>query len=268
MLTPRVRLTTEWADYAVSFEANETVSDSRIQFFLGARTGQVWLADISLTEIPPNVWTRDFTHGKVLLNGTNAEVTIDLPPGLRRFAGDQAPRWQYQIDDDSPAFTTTGSGWKNASFDTGQWKSRGPFYHHWGAGCRTLEGRDGEARWDLGNREDGQYQIQAWWASPAEQTQWTREAVYEVVAEGRVIATTILDQTKPGDRWCTIADIELTGASKPFVRLRNNGTGRLVADALTISSTARLNDGSPVSQVTMGPFDGLLLQRITPLPEP
>jgi len=215
------------------------------------------------------VWSRDFTHDQVILNGTAQETTLDLPAGFRRFLGDQAPRWQYQVDDDSTAFQPTGANWKAASFDTGQWKSRGPFYHHWGSGCRTLEGADGEARWDLAIPEDGSYRIEAWWASPAEQTQWAREALYEVVANGRVLATATLDQTKPGDRWTLVADLDLKAADKPFVRLRNGGSsGRLVADALSVASHARRNDGNPVTRVTIGPFDGLMLQRTEPVSAP
>jgi hypothetical protein len=47
--------------------------------------------------------------------------------------------------------------------------------------------------------------------------------------------------------------------------MQNNGSGPMVADALYVSSTQNLyNDGSAVSQVTLAPFDAVLLARLTP----
>jgi uncharacterized protein (TIGR03437 family) len=39
-----------------------------------------------------------------------------------------------------------------------------------------------------------------------------------------------------------------------------------LADAVYVTSDARFNDGSAVSQVTLGPYDGILLRRVNPLP--
>ena len=259
-LTGTVWLGTEWRHYRVRFEANESASDSRIQFFLGARTGKVWLDGIVLREQPPQVYRRFFTKGAAIVNGTANRVTVPVPEGYRRFRGDQAPRHQYIVDDGGPAFRTS-DGWKEVSYDTGQWKSRGPYYHNWGRACHKLSSTEGWAEWDLNIPDDGVYTIEAWWASPPEQNTWTRRAVYEVSAEGKVIASKTLDQTSPGDRWHRIAEVALTAASRPRLRLRSEDGGALIADAILVQSAARYNDGSPAAEVALEPFDGILLER-------
>lgn len=259
-LSGTVSLGVEWQRFSVYFEANETVSDSRIQFFLGARTGKVWIDGVNLTERPPQVYQRYFTKGAAIINGTPNRVTVTMPPGFRRFQGDQAPRYQYIVDDDSDAFRAAGD-WKETVFDTGQWKSRGPFYHNWGKSCRKLSGGEGYAEWELRIPEDDTYEIAAWWASPPEQSGWTRRAVFEVVADGKVIATKVIDQTSPGDRWYPIAEVALAAKAQPRVRVRSEDSGALIADAILVKSAARYNDGSPAAEVVLQPFDGILLER-------
>jgi uncharacterized protein (TIGR03437 family) len=50
--------------------------------------------------------------------------------------------------------------------------------------------------------------------------------------------------------------------------LQNGGSGSLVADAVYVTSSARYNDGSPASSVTLAPYDGILLQRQQASPPP
>ena len=116
-----------------------------------------------------------------------------MPAGYEHFQGDQAPRYQYILDDEDSGFTP-GASWKVAHFDTGQWKSAGRFYHHCSAQCRTLDGT-GSAEWKLRIPADGTYTLEAWWAAAPEQPSWTRQAVYEVVAAGTVVASGALDQS-------------------------------------------------------------------------
>jgi hypothetical protein len=258
-LSQKVTAGAEWQSYAVTFEARETATDARIQFLLGAQIGRVWIDDVSLGLSEPPVLRRYFTKGAVVLNASKERVTVPMPAGYERFEGAQAARHQYIVDDDDAGFTA-GEGWKAARFDTGQWKSSGPYYHHWGAQCRTLDGA-GEAQWDLRIPEDGTYTLEAWWAAAPGQAQWTKRAVYEVVANGAVLASGTLDQTQAGDQWRTIATVELRAADQPVLRIRNEGAGTLVADAVHVRSAARLNDGAPAPSVTLEPMDGILLRR-------
>jgi len=260
-LSQKVSIEAGWKQYTVTFGANATVSDSRVQFFVGDVKGTVWFDGVELRESPAQVYRRDFTKGSVILNGTRGTINVAMPDGYERFRGDQAPRYQYIVDEEDAAFTA-GSGWKIAKFDTGQWKSAGPFYHHWGTQCRVLDGSAGAAaQWDLQIPADGTYTLEAWWAAAPEQQTWTHQAVYEVVAAGTVVATGTLDQTQPGDQWYKIATVALKAADKPFLRIRNAGTGRLVADSVHIWSSERYNDGSPANTVRLAPLDGILLHK-------
>ena len=64
-----------------------------------------------------------------------------------------------------------------------------------------------------------------------------------------------------GDQWRAVATVELRAADQPFLRVRNEGAGTLVADAVLVRSAARLNDGTPAPSVTLEPMDGILLRR-------
>ena len=64
-----------------------------------------------------------------------------------------------------------------------------------------------------------------------------------------------------GDSWHAIATVALKAADAPRVRVRNAGTGTLVADAILLESQARWNDGSAVSSVTLDPMDAIVLHR-------
>ena len=93
--------------------------------------------------------------------------------------------------------------------------------------------------------------------------QWTKQAVYELVADGKVAASKTLDQSKDGDQWHTIADrLKLDPGSKPLVRVKSADGGILVADALHVFSAERYNDGKAVRQVALEPMDGIVLRRI------
>lgn len=262
-LARTVTLTANWQRFSVTFEANETAQDSRIQFFLGARAGKVWIDGVRLGEQPNQVYWRRFTRGAVVLNGSRKRMSLAFPEGYSRFSSSEAPKYQYTLDDADAGFRAAGP-WREVVLDTGQWKSRGPYYHTWGKSCRKLEGGEGEAAWDLGIREDGTYTIEAWWAAAPEQYTWTRNAVYEVVAAGNIVARASLDQTAPGDQWRKIAEVTLRAEEKPFVRIRNAGGGALIADGLCVYSAARYNDGTPAWEVALDALDAILLRLDNP----
>jgi uncharacterized protein (TIGR03437 family) len=269
-LSRQVAIGTTWKQYTATFEANETASDARIQFFAGARTGDVWLDDVRLVEHPADVFRRDFTNGMALLNGTKQRQMITVGPGYNRIVGQQAPRYQYIVDDLAPDFSFTGN-WREVTYDSDEWKAAGPFYHDWGPSCHQLDSGDGAAQWDLALREDDTYTIEAWWPAVAQASLpvaqgWTRRAVYEVVSGGKVVASKTLDQTTGGDEWHLIATLPLTVTGKPAVRLRSEGTGPVIADALHVRSARRYNDGSPAPTVTLEPLDGIILRKAPPAP--
>jgi len=264
-LSRQVAIGTAWKQYTATFEANETASDARIQFFAGARTGDVWLDDVRLVEHPADVFRRDFTNGIALLNGTKQRQVITVGPGYNRIVGQQAPRYQYIVDDLAPDFSFTGN-WREVMYDSDEWKAAGPFYHDWGPSCHQLDSGDGAAQWNLALRDDDTYTIEAWWPAAPTASGWTRRAVYEVMSGGKVVAGKTLDQTTGGDEWHLIATLPLTVAGKPLMRLRNEGTGPVIADALHVRSARRYNDGSPATTVTLEPLDGIILRKAPAAP--
>jgi hypothetical protein len=259
-LSQTLNIGTAWQQYTATFQANTTANDARIQFWVGQQTGQVWLDDVRLVQHPPDVWRRDFTNGIALLNGSRQSQTVTVGPGFHRLTGSQAPLHEYIVDDASSQFTTTGS-WRAVTYDSGMWMATGPYFHNWGSGCHELDSAAGTAQWDLALRADDTYTIDAWWAAAPTANTWSSQVVFEVVAGGQVVASTTVDQTTGGDQWHTIATVPLAVKDAPFVRIRNAGTGAVIADALHVRSASRYNDGSAASTVTLEPMDGIILGR-------
>ena len=262
-LSQRVWIGTNWQTFTVPFTATETVTDARLQFFLGETTGTVWLDGVTVTPHPPDVFRRDFTQGVVLLNGTGESREVTVGSGFRRFSGPQAPLFEWILDDQPTNFTTTGT-WARAAYDSGEWKASGPFYHSWGGSLRERTSADGEARWSLALAAEDIYTISAWWPASPAASNWTHTATYEVVAGGLVVVSTNLDQAVGGDQWHLLATVRLSPTNNPYVRL-TAPPGACVADALHLRSASRFNHGQPVTTVRLQPLDGILLQRDQPL---
>ena len=262
-LSQTVPLTAQWQAVTLTFEARRTVQDARIQFLFGGETGQVWIDEVSLKERGEEVFRRDFQHGLVLLNGTRRRQTVDVGAGYLHLQGEQAPKHQYILDDGgNEGFQTTGQ-WQEIELGTKEWHAIPPYYHAWNNRCHQRTGRTGEATWDLTLRGPGQYTIQAWWAAAPDAKDWATQAVYEIMAGGKVLVSATLDQSQAGDQWHTIAaGLNLAPQDKPYVRLKNGGNAVLVADALHVFSAQRYNDGEVVRQVTLEPMDGIVLRRI------
>ena len=260
-----VTLSPEWQRFEVTFEAEETASDGRFQFAVGTRAGTVRLDDVRIVEHPADVFRRTFQHGLVLLNGTRERQTVAVETGYSRLLGDEAPRRQFIVDDADPAFAASAE-WVAAEYDSGEWKATGPFYHDWAEGCRRLDGTTGEASWRLELQADDSYTIEAWWPAAPESGGWSDRVVFEVLAGGAVVASTTFDQRTGGDEWHRVAESALRVADDATVRVRNEGTGPAIADALHVRSAARYNDGTSVTRVTLEPLDGIVLRRDGGLP--
>jgi hypothetical protein len=258
-LSKQVTTGPTWQLYTVTFESTATANDARIQFFAGAVTGTVWLDDVRLTLHPPDVYQREYTNGLVLLNGAKSVQTVPLGYGYRRLVGDQAPRFETLLDDSGSGFSIPTGTWITPTFDSGEWTATGPFYHNWGTGVHKLNSAQGEARWSLPISTTDVYTITAWWPAAPEVSTWNQNAIYEVIANGQVVASATLSQTT-GDEWHLIGAVSLSPSTNAYVRLRCQGAP-CIADALYLRSRARYNDGSLASTVTLQPLDGIVLQR-------
>lgn len=262
-LGQRLWLTNEWQTFTVPFTATETVSDARLQFFLGESTNTVWIDDVRLVRHAPDVYRRDFTRGVVLLNGTREVREIALGAGFHRLAGAQAPMIERIIDDTDPACTFTGA-WTNRIYDSGEWKASGPFFHSWAGSLREKTSDTGEARWALPVESDDTYTIAAWWPAAPAGTNWTAQALYEIVTDGKVVASANLDQRVAGDQWHPLATVALAATNTNFVRLTSSA-GVCAADAIYFRSAARYNNGQAAERVRLQPMDGIILARNQPV---
>lgn len=254
-----VWITTNWQFYTVSFTANATTSDARLQFFVGATTGTVWIDEVRLSPTPPQIYRRDFNYGIVLLNGTRQVQNIAIGPGFHRLTGAQAPMYEMILDDQDPAFTSTGS-WTNAALDSGLWKASGPYYHSWAGSMHLQAAPGGEADWQLPIPADDTYTLSAWWPAAPQAADWTTQAVFQVIANGTVVATSQLDQSTGGDQWHDLATVPLLAANTNRVRL-TAAHGPCAADALHVRSASRYNNGQAAAALRLQPMDGILLQR-------
>jgi uncharacterized protein (TIGR03437 family) len=285
-LNTLIYIGTSWGFYTTSFTAPLTVNDARLEFRVGSLAGNIWFDDVQLMAAGQDIYRRDFTNGSVLLNGTSSTQTVSGLTGLQRFSGPQAPLYQYIVDDADAGFTAAGT-WNTATYNTGSQSgagassnlpaepqnANGPFYHTWLGTCHQLDaaGTAGTALWGLSLPADGAYTIQVWLPAAPNAGSWTKNAVYDIVSNGNVISSASIDQTtaSAGDGWHTIAaGLNLIAAGAPFVRVHNSGSGSLIADAVYVTSAALYNDGSLAQQVVLAPFDGILLQRQTPVPAP
>lgn len=255
-----ISLGQEWKKYETMFTATGDCTDAGLQFFLASTTGTVFIDDVCLEEMPLDVYRRDFENGIVLLNGTTERQTVSLGEGYTRIVGSQAPMWQYILDDDKDALYT--GQWKSTHHDTPEWKPDPPFYHDWGSSCRESADSDAYADYDLTIPANGIYTFKVWLPDAPNRTKRTKSALYEIVAGGKVIASKKLDQTNSPDSWQTVATVTVKTKDKPQLRLRNEGSGILYADAVYVESKARYNDGSPTREVTLEPYDGIILKRI------
>ncbi len=270
-LSSQIAIGTLWKMYSASFVAPVTATDGRIQFFVGDVAGNVWIDGVQLTQVS-GIYRRDFTNGIVLLNSTSGTNTVSLESGLTRFTGSQAPLWQYIVDDAGAAFTADSS-WQTVTYDSGNFHEghyQPPYYHAWNSTAHLQNSAGSAAQWNLQIPADGQYTIQVWLPAAPGASSWTKSAVYEVVSGTTVLGSATVDQTtaSAGDAWHSVGTFSLTAAGAPFLRIHNGGSGSLIADAVYVTSAALYNDGSTASQVTLAPFDGILLKRRTSVPVP
>jgi hypothetical protein len=258
-----LELSPEWRRYRMTFVAVETAADAQLQFLLGARTGRVWLDGVRLTERPPDVLSRRFSQGMVLVNASPDPQTVVVEGSYRRFTGGQAPRVDTILDDADARFQLTSGEWNALRLDSGEWEALGPFYHHWNKGLRQSADPAAAAEWPVVVEDESIHQFSAWWPAAPYRESWTGGAVYELLADGVVIASKAVDQRIAGDRWEPLFEAPLLRARRYQLRIRNQGEGILTADAVRVVSVAApRNDGSVAAPaVTLAPFDAVLLRK-------
>jgi len=272
-LDVQVAFSTAWAQVNVTFDSAADGALGRLSWFLGgaADDTSVWINSPSLVgvaEVPP-VLTREFECGVVVLNGDTQNNTVQLAGGLRRLVGQQAPLWQYFVDDASPAFTALTGAWTVGDFDSGYHWATTPtqeevrpadgYYHHWARGAHTAAAGS-SAIFALGAPAEGVYNVSLWWPAAVPARAGWAQAMRVTLSPGGP-STTVDLTTQGGDVFFPVASgARLTPDSTLTLECPAGG-GACVADAVLVESEARYNDGSDADVVTLQPMDAIVLQR-------
>ena len=272
----RSAINNSWTFYTVYFRSDQPLpATAAFQFLMGDQTRNVWIDGVVLSQAPTAVYRRDFTNRSraVEQDGEPADDSggarfSTVPAALRRLmcqyiverferglqrhgllehchlrprvirrqeGGERFPAG-LTIAWNRCALQQLNSGSQNRAMESST--SRQMEHIRSRPGCRRRR------RWDLEHQ------------SPSTRMRFPNGAT--------VLDTVSIDQTTAagGDQWHTIATLNLTAAGSPHVVLSNGGSGSLIADAVPRCTSAALyNDGSPAPQVTLPPFDGILLQR-------
>ena len=277
-----VSLTTAWAQYTLTFVAQSDGAPSRLSWFMGhAPTGSsVWINAPTLigVAIPTPVYYRTFDCGVVVLNGDTLPHTVELSNvsalPLHRLTGQQAPMWQYFIDDaDETAFSILTGSWDVRNYDSGSHCDTTPsqeevrpangYYHHWERGAQRSPS-PASAAFDLLIPAAGLYNISMWWpaAVPA-RAGWAR-ALRVSISGG--IETTVDLTSQGGDLFFAVAANAQLAPGATLTVACASGDGDCIADAVLVESAARWNDGSATASVTLQPMDAIVLRRTTGAP--
>lgn len=218
---------------------------------------------------------REFDCGFVVLNGDTEPRTVVLPAGLRRLSGQQAPLFQYFVDDaNASSFTPLTGTWTEGDFDNGYQGNSTPsqeevrpsngYYHHWARGAHSaLAGSS--ASFDLAVPVSGSYNVSLWFpaAVPARST-WAT-AMHVSISPGAFSATVDLS-SQGGDVFLPIAAAVQLEPSSTLTLECPAGGGGCIADAVLVESAARFNDGSDAALVTLASMDAIVLQKAAGAP--
>jgi hypothetical protein len=291
-LDVQLAVSSAWAQYNVTFVSTSDGTQGRLSWFLGsaAPNTSVWVNSPTLVgySVQPPVLTREFDCGVVVVNGDTEPHTVQVGGAggmqLARLSGQQAPLWQYIVDDANNASFSVGSGqWAVGDFDSGydavnaptseQVRPANGFYHHFAKGAHASTpapaSSSSSATFALGIPASGAYNVALWWpaAVPA-RTGWAQAMEVTVATEGggAPVSVTVDLTTQGGDLFFPVATGVQLGPNSTLTVSCPAGGGTCIADAVLVESVARWNDGSPVSLVTLQGMDAIVLQKTSGAP--
>ena len=211
--------------------------------YLGQPVGDPMPLDDMLDARPAGVWARPFENGLAVINTTREVQTAPLPGDYCKLRGSQAPLFQVRVDDDE---AQASPGWINAAADRQQF----------GATVHVASGGSEAAVAYIPVLAcGGEYEVLAWVAPNATQSKTVSVSIRHVHGETMVS----LDETIGDVGWHSLGRYTFSEDGAGRATLTAAGNGEVVADAFKWVSTARYNDGSKVSQVTLQPQDGIVL---------
>jgi hypothetical protein len=236
-------VTTEWQHFQLWDDATVTASDGQLSFAVGDGIGELWLDDVQFQAGALGVWARPFENGLAVINTTKEVQTAPLPAVYCKLDGSQAPLFQARVDDD---IAGVSAGWSQQVANRQQF---GATVHV------TTAGNGATATYTPTLAYSGTYEVLAWVAPTT--TQSSAVSVTIRYTQGETV--TLLDETAGEVGWHSLGTYTFDAGEMGSAVLAATGDGTAVADAFKWVSTARYNDGSQVSQVTLQPQDGIVL---------
>jgi hypothetical protein len=240
LVTPR------WQHFHLWDDADVTAGDGQLVLQLGEKVGELWLDDVQFQTGALGVWARSFENGLAVINATREVQTVPLPAIYWKLEGDQAPLFQTRVDDDE---ARASMGWTQQRADYDQFG--GTVQTATAGGTHPLA----TVAYVPSLAYDGTYEVLAWVVPSVTQSSGVSVTVRH--AHGETVA--LLDQAVGEVGWRSLGTYPFRAGETGGVVLAATGEGTVVADAFKWESTARYNDGSPVSQITLQPQDGIVL---------
>jgi hypothetical protein len=210
---------------------------------LRCRWGELWLDDIQFQAGAIGVWARPFQNGLAVINTTKSVQSVPLPGTYCKLKGNQAPLFQVRVDDEE---AVVSAGWDTLDATVDQF----------GRSVRVASGGTGVTMtYSPALAYQGTYEVLAWVAPSAAQS----SAVSVTIQHAQGEATVLLDEAAGDIDWRSLGKYTFDVGKTGSATLAATGSGTVVADAFKWVSTARYNDGSQVSWITLEPQDGMLL---------
>jgi hypothetical protein len=236
-------VTPQWQHFHLWDDTSVTANDGELDLQVGEGIGELWLDDVQFQAGALGVWARPFSNGLAVINTTKETQTVPLPGVYCKLNGSQAPLFQVRIDDDK---ALVSAGWSEQAANDNQF----------GATVQVASASTRAAvTYTPTLAYSGTYEVLAWVVPTTTQS----SAVSVTVRHAQGEAVVLLDETAGEIGWRSLGTYTFNAGKSGSATLVTTGDGTVVADAFKWVGTARYNDGSRVSQITLQPQDGIVL---------
>lgn len=215
--------------------------------------GRFRVKELKITQMPPTYYVRDFANGRAYINTSPVPITVDLGQTMRMLDGTQAPKYIIERDDwpslDGSSYSRLTGGWNQAS--TMQARNTGFTYDY-----AQSSGR--KCKWT--------------WTAPATGTYAVYVCIPQVSgATGAArykhqgIQVDISQSGRDGG-WVFLFNSDQMAGNTYELELNSLNSGKTIADSIRIESLERYYNGALVTNITLPPYDGYILKRLSSEP--